>query len=80
MRALTAWISRYRDACTEIDRLTRQIDRFGSAFGSMLPLLSDDQLAALDRQLDIHEILDGSPVTSETPAACSCEQSELPVP
>ncbi len=76
MKALNAWIRRYRDASAEIDRLSRQLDQVGFAFAQVLPLLSDEQLAELDALLDIHHIVDGE-VMPEPRRDCTCVRAEI---
>lgn len=51
MRALNGWVGRYSAACEEIRRLEHQVQRWGTAFGVMLPLLNDEQLEAMEKTL-----------------------------
>lgn len=77
MKALNGWVGRYSAACEEIRRLEHQVQRWGTAFGVMLPLLSDEQLTALDTVLHAGDV---EQITTGARASCSCAPSGQPVP
>ncbi len=55
MRSINIWVRRFREAHEEIQRVTAEAERWKTAFTTVLPLLTDEQLTHVAHLMDVEE-------------------------